>query len=157
MGDDVAIDGTRLTSLSRSIVGQIAIVTGAASGMGRATAHLFADEGARVVVADLGADRVAAVVDEIVAVHGADAATGMVCDVGDPDQLRTLAEQADHLGRPARHRGQQRRRLADHLGVPGRRRIREQLGPHARRQSHRPRPADPPGGAALIERGAAAS
>ena len=31
-----------------------AIVTGAASGMGRATAHLFADEGALVVVADLG-------------------------------------------------------------------------------------------------------
>ena len=60
----------RLSTLSRSIAGQVAIVTGAASGMGRATAHLFADEGARVVVADLGAERVAAVVDEIDAVHG---------------------------------------------------------------------------------------
>ena len=40
--------------------GKVAIVTGAASGMGRATAHLFADEGARVVVADLGAARVGA-------------------------------------------------------------------------------------------------
>ena len=49
---------TRLSKLSRSIAGQIAIVTGAASGMGRATAHLFADEGARVAVVDLGADRV---------------------------------------------------------------------------------------------------
>ena len=37
----------RLTNLSRSIAGHRAIVTGAASGMGRATAHLFADEGAR--------------------------------------------------------------------------------------------------------------
>ena len=37
-----------LTQLSRSIKGEVAIVTGAASGMGRATAHLFADEGAKV-------------------------------------------------------------------------------------------------------------
>ena len=37
---------TRLTKLSRSIKGKIALVTGAASGMGRATARLFADEGA---------------------------------------------------------------------------------------------------------------
>jgi 3-oxoacyl-[acyl-carrier protein] reductase len=44
----------RLTHLSRSIAGKRAVVTGAASGMGRATAHLFADEGARVAVVDLG-------------------------------------------------------------------------------------------------------
>jgi 3-oxoacyl-[acyl-carrier protein] reductase len=81
---------TRLTTLSRSISGKCAIVTGAASGMGRATAHLFADEGARVVVADLGHDRVQAVVAEIVAAHGSDAATGVVCDVSDLEQLREL-------------------------------------------------------------------
>ena len=40
---------TRLSELSRSIAGHRAIVTGAASGMGRATAHLFADEGAKVL------------------------------------------------------------------------------------------------------------
>ena len=38
---------------SRSIAGRVAIVTGAASGMGRATARLFASEGARVAVTDL--------------------------------------------------------------------------------------------------------
>lgn len=38
--------------LSRSIAGRCAIVTGAASGMGRATAQLFAAEGARVAVVD---------------------------------------------------------------------------------------------------------
>jgi 3-oxoacyl-[acyl-carrier protein] reductase len=82
----------RLTALSRSIVGRVAIVTGAASGMGRATAHLLADEGARVVVADLGADSVAVVVDEIRAVHGDDRAIGLSCDVGDPASLRSLVE-----------------------------------------------------------------
>ncbi len=40
----------RLSHLSRSIRGQVAVVTGAASGMGRATAHLLADEGAAVAV-----------------------------------------------------------------------------------------------------------
>jgi 3-oxoacyl-[acyl-carrier protein] reductase len=81
---------TRLTRLSRSLQGSVAIVTGAASGMGRATAHLLADEGVRVVVADLGADRVASVVDEINAVHGADAAVGVECDVASHDQLKRL-------------------------------------------------------------------
>ncbi|KPF61750.1 SDR family NAD(P)-dependent oxidoreductase [Porphyrobacter sp. AAP60] len=38
---------------SRSIAGRIAIVTGAAGGMGRATAKLFAAEGAKVAVIDL--------------------------------------------------------------------------------------------------------
>src|SRR5690606_10799990 len=80
----------RLTQLSRSIEGLVAIVTGAASGMGRATAHLFADEGAKVVVTDLGEARVQAVVDEIAHAHGADSVKGVVCDVADPEQLRAL-------------------------------------------------------------------
>ncbi|MEO5899839.1 MAG: SDR family NAD(P)-dependent oxidoreductase [Ilumatobacteraceae bacterium] len=81
---------TRLTKLSRSVAGKRVIVTGAASGMGRATAHLFADEGARVAVVDIGAERVLAVVDEIRAVHGKDAAEGFVCDVGSHDALKKL-------------------------------------------------------------------
>jgi 3-oxoacyl-[acyl-carrier protein] reductase len=82
----------RLTALSRSVVGKRVIVTGAASGMGRATAHLFADEGAHVAVADLGADRVVAITDEIRRVHGADAAIGVVTDVADHDALKALVE-----------------------------------------------------------------
>jgi 3-oxoacyl-[acyl-carrier protein] reductase len=82
----------RLTQLSRSIAGTTAIITGAASGMGRATAHLFADEGSRVVIADLVDERVAVVVDEIRAVHGEQSALGMVTDVSDPDALASLVE-----------------------------------------------------------------
>ena len=81
---------SRLTTLSRSVAGKRVIITGAASGMGRATAHLFADEGARVAIADLGAPRVQAVVDEIIAVHGPDAAIGVVTDVGSLDALKAL-------------------------------------------------------------------
>ena len=56
--------------MARLCEGRIAIVTGAASGMGRATAHLFADEGAVVAVVDIEPSRVDAVVAEIRAVHG---------------------------------------------------------------------------------------
>ncbi|MFM7536321.1 MAG: SDR family NAD(P)-dependent oxidoreductase [Acidimicrobiales bacterium] len=80
----------RLTKLSRSIAGKVAVVTGAASGMGRATAHLFADEGAHVAVVDLGEARVAAVVEEIT---GAGlSGKGFVCDVADPVAIHTLVD-----------------------------------------------------------------
>lgn len=46
------------------------IITGAGSGMGRSMALLFASEGAKVVVADLKADRVEAVVKEIASKNG---------------------------------------------------------------------------------------
>ena len=75
----------RLTRLSRSIAGRVALVTGAASGMGRATAHLFADEGAHVAVTDVNAEGVEAVVAEIEAAGGS--AAGWVLDVGDAERV----------------------------------------------------------------------
>ena len=69
----------------------MAIVTGAASGMGRATAHLFADECATVAAIDLGADRVAKVVDEIA---GAGAtARGWDLDVSNRDEITRVVDE----------------------------------------------------------------
>lgn len=59
--------------------------------MGRATAHLFADEGAKVAVIDLGDDRVKAVVEEI---NGAGlTAQGWVVDVADADAVARAVEE----------------------------------------------------------------
>jgi 3-oxoacyl-[acyl-carrier protein] reductase len=51
--------------LSRSVAGRVVIVTGAASGMGRAAAELFAAEGAHVAACDRNHEGVAAVAAEI--------------------------------------------------------------------------------------------
>ena len=56
--------------LDRSVKGRAVLVTGAASGMGRATAHLFAQEGALVAVTDINEAGVARVVEEIAAAGG---------------------------------------------------------------------------------------
>jgi len=84
----------RLTRLSRSVAGTVAIVTGAASGMGRATALLLADEGAAVGLVDRNAEGLAEVVDTIrsagARVHGVCADVGEA--LGPLDAVRQLRE-----------------------------------------------------------------
>lgn len=79
---------TRLTSLSRSVTGSVVLITGAASGMGRATARLFADEGAHVAVTDLRQDDVSVVVEEIR--QAGLSAAGWVMDVADSKAVNTV-------------------------------------------------------------------
>ena len=88
----------RLSKLSRSIAGRAAIITGAASGVGRATAQLFADEGAHVAVTDRSQDAVDAVVREIEQAGGS--AHGWAMDVTDGARVKqVIDETAAHFGR----------------------------------------------------------
>ena len=83
--------------LSRSVKGLTVLVTGAASGMGRATAHAFADEGANVAVTDLSAEGTRAVADAIVAAGGK--AKAWALDVADPKAIKSVIDDiAAHFG-----------------------------------------------------------
>ena len=52
--------------LSRSVKGRVAIITGAGSGMGEATAKVFAAEGVKVVATDVNQEEVNRVSSEII-------------------------------------------------------------------------------------------
>ena len=73
------------------LAGRHVVITGAASGIGRAMALRFAEEGARgVVVSDLDAEGAAAVAAEAEA-----RAIGVACDVSDPDDIARLIRSAE--------------------------------------------------------------
>jgi NAD(P)-dependent dehydrogenase (short-subunit alcohol dehydrogenase family) len=77
--------------------GKIALITGAASGIGRAAAVLFAREGAAVAVADIDRGRIADTVTEITKAGGR--AQGLPCDLTrDADSRRIVREAVDALG-----------------------------------------------------------
>jgi len=70
--------------------GKVAIVTGAASGIGKRTAEVFVEEGARVVIADVNADGVEAMVTQL----GRAYAEGLQLDVRDEEAVRQMVGQA---------------------------------------------------------------
>ena len=56
--------------LSRSVKGRVAIITGAGSGMGEATAKVFASEGVKVIATDINFEEVKRVAEEIKEIDG---------------------------------------------------------------------------------------
>ena len=83
--------------LSRSVEGSVAVITGAASGMGQATAEVFSEAGARVALIDLAEEAVNEAAEQLRA-GGADA-KAWVLDVGDrPAVARCIASIGEHFG-----------------------------------------------------------
>src|ERR1700736_5928520 len=73
--------------------GKVALVTGAGSGIGRASAELFAAEGAAVAVVDLRADAAHETVDKIVAAGGQ--AKAIAANVAAADEVDSAGSVAD--------------------------------------------------------------
>lgn len=75
--------------MGQDLAGKVAVITGGAAGIGRATAELFVAEGAKVVIADVAADR-----GEEIAARLGDAARFKTADVSDRDQMQALVDYA---------------------------------------------------------------
>jgi NADP-dependent 3-hydroxy acid dehydrogenase YdfG len=89
---------TQTTNTSRPLDGTVALVTGASSGIGEATALMLAGHGAAVAVAARRGDRLAVLTDKIQA--GGGTAVALDADVTDPDQAReAVARTVRELGR----------------------------------------------------------
>lgn len=82
-----------MTDIHFDFSGRTAIVTGAASGLGREIALELAASGALVIVSDLQTDACRAVVDDITAAGGA--ARAFAADVTDEDSMRAIAAFAE--------------------------------------------------------------
>ncbi|KAH3917930.1 hypothetical protein HBI56_178580 [Parastagonospora nodorum] len=78
------------------LAGQVAIITGSGQGIGAEAARLFANEGAKVVVADVDAKKAQSVVDAIKASGGS--AIAVPGDVLDDAYIKTLIEKAAEFG-----------------------------------------------------------
>ena len=84
-----------LSTLSRSVENTVVLITGAASGMGRATAFVFADAGAHVAATDI--NDVQPVVDQIRAADRS--AHGWRLDVSNKDEIEdVVAQVVDRFG-----------------------------------------------------------
>jgi NAD(P)-dependent dehydrogenase (short-subunit alcohol dehydrogenase family) len=79
------------TDHGRRLAGKVAVITGAAKGIGRATAELFAAQGAKLVISDIDLDAIRSLAEQLSA-HGE--VIGLGCDVRREDDIRELMSAA---------------------------------------------------------------
>jgi len=91
VGDEAAADA-HADPASRRLLGRSALITGAAKGIGRATAEVFAAEGARIVAGDIDADGLDRLRGRLEA-RGAEVVP-VVGDVSSPEDARSMVEAA---------------------------------------------------------------
>jgi len=78
----------------QSLRSKVAIVTGGASGIGRATCHALAVEGSQVVIVDVSPERIEATLGELRALsNGSGGHLGLSLDVRDEEAMASMAEQ----------------------------------------------------------------
>lgn len=88
-------DFAKETDVNNEFSGKVAIVTGAASGIGAAIAHRLGKSGAKVLVADLNEEGARKVAQAIVAEGGV--ASGVAVDVADPVEVEAMVDAAQRL------------------------------------------------------------
>ena len=84
---------------SSEFAGQLVVVTGAASGIGRATARLFARGSAKLCVCDVNSEALPALEAELLA-EGASEARALAVDVGSRPQMQAFRDAACRDGAP---------------------------------------------------------
>ena len=84
------------TQAQPRLAGKVALITGGAGSIGRATARAFVAAGARVVIADLDEAPLRAAAEEL----GGDGAAPILVDVTDPEQVsRAVGLAIERYGR----------------------------------------------------------
>ncbi len=79
--------------MNGSFEGKVALVTGAAVGMGFATAKAFAEAGAAVALADVNQEAVEKATDQLV--QAGHQALGLRCNVADDEDVAVMVEKTD--------------------------------------------------------------
>ena len=77
------------------VAGGVAVITGGASGIGRAAAQRAAEAGMAVVLVDVNAEKLARTMAEIAAIVGPDKVLSSTADVADPDAMLALAREVE--------------------------------------------------------------
>jgi len=88
---------TTSTLKGKRLEGKTAVITGATTGIGFATAQLFLSHGAKVIITGQSQDRLHSALEKLRSEHSGDVVHGFLADVRSIERLKALAEFTDKL------------------------------------------------------------